>query len=590
MKAARFIIEKGFYVSVALFIVIVCLVVGMYFKVHKDLPQLPDNLKTIYLKHPTEIYSSDGVLLKVLGERLIVDLDMISPHFQKAIIAVEDARFYEHRGLDHISLIRAVLANFKGGRMVQGGSTLTQQLAKNLFFSFEKNWVRKFKELLIALQMEVTFSKSEILEAYCNQVYFGNGVYGVEEASRLYFAKRAQDLTLLEAAMLAGIPNSPNIFNPFRNFKRAFRRSKIVLNRMKEGGDITENQKKEALKSKVSIQDKKKSSSPNFYFIDFVLAQIEKQYGKEFVYSGGLKIITTLNTVAQQNAQKAADRNLKFLERRMAKAGNEESLEAALVCIENKTGAVRVMLGGRDHSQSQYNRAISNNRMPGSSFKPFVYMSAMTNLGYSPATVVVDEPIQLNIPGSPPWIPKNYNEKYFGPVVLKTALAKSLNIVSIKLMYQLTPNKVITTARRFGVTSPLEKNYSLALGTSGVSPLELASAYSVIANSGVYNKPYFIEKIESYDGKILFENLIHKVNRFSPNEIYPLMDMMQGVIENGSGQVIRKIGFETEEYYEALPGITFSSDEQRLIIDYPEVLSEKLRTNDCVNLIDSKHF
>jgi len=228
----------------------------------------------------------------------------------------------------------------------------------------------------------------------------------------------------------------------------------------------------------------------------------------------------------------------------MAKTGNEESLEVALVCIENKTGAVRVLLGGRDYSQSQFNRAVSNNRMPGSSFKPFVYMSALTNLGYSPATVMVDEPIQLNIPGSPPWIPKNYNEKYFGPVVLKTALAKSLNIISVKLMYQLTPKKVIATARKFGITSPLERNYSLALGTSGVSPLELASAFSVIANAGVYKKPYFIDKIESYDGKILYENFTHQIPRFSPNEIYPLMDMMRGVVENGSGRVIRKIGFE----------------------------------------------
>jgi len=216
MKTAKSIIEKGFYIAGAVGLVIIFLVFAMYFKVHKDLPQLPDNLKTIYLKPPTEIYSSDGVLLKVLGERLIVDLDMISPHFQKAVIAVEDARFYQHGGLDHISLIRAVLANFKGGKIVQGGSTLTQQLAKNLFFSFEKTWLRKFKELLMALQMEVTFSKQEILEAYCNQVYFGNGVYGVEEASRLYFGKRAKDLTLLEAAMLAGVPNSPQCLQPIQ--------------------------------------------------------------------------------------------------------------------------------------------------------------------------------------------------------------------------------------------------------------------------------------------------------------------------------------------------------------------------------------
>ena len=544
MNPAKSFIHRIFFVSAFSFLAIICVFSGLYLNVREDLPRLPQNLKNIYLKPPTEIYSSDGVLLKVLGERLIVDLDSISPHFQKAIIAVEDVRFYEHGGLDPISLARALLANLRGGRKVQGGSTLTQQLSKNLFFSFEKTWGRKFKELLMALQMEVTFTKNEILEAYCNQVYFGNGVYGVEEASRLYMGKMAKDLTLLEAAMLAGIPNSPNAFNPFKNYDRAFRRTQLVLNRMVKSGSITEAEKNEALESKVVLQTRKNSSNPDSYFIDHVMGQMEGKYGKDFVHFGGLKIFTTLDTVSQVRAHKAANRNLKFLEGKLAKTDTKESLEVALVCIENGTGAVRVLLGGRNHSQSQFNRAISNNRMPGSSFKPFIYMSAMQNLGYSPATVMVDEPVMLNIPGSPRWVPKNYNEKYFGPIVLKTALAKSLNIISVKMMHRLTPQKVIATARKFGITSPLGKNYSLALGTSGVSPLELASAYSVIANLGIHKKPFLVEKIESYDGKVLFKKLIHKVQRFSPDEIYPLLDMMQGVVERGSGQVIRKIGFD----------------------------------------------
>ena len=303
MNTAKFFLEKGFCFAGAICLAMIFLVFTMYLKVNKDLPQLPDNLKTIYSKPPTEIYSSDGGLLKVLGERLIVDLEMISPHFLNAVIALEDARFYQHRGLDHISFVRALLANFRGGKIVQGGSTLTQQLAKNLFFTFEKTWLRKFRELLMAIQMEATFSKKEILEAYCNQVYFGNGMYGVEEASRMYFGKRAKDLTLLEAAMLAGIPNSPNAFNPFRSYKLASRRSRLALNRMVKGGSISEDQKKAALKSKVALQERKKNSSPNLYFIDFVLAQIEKRYGKEFVYFGGLKIFTTLNTVSQQHAK-----------------------------------------------------------------------------------------------------------------------------------------------------------------------------------------------------------------------------------------------------------------------------------------------
>jgi len=518
--------------------------VVVYLAVRDELPQLPAQLENINLSLPTEIYSADGRRIKVLGERHPVPFEEISPYFLNAMVAVEDAAFYHHNGLDHLALLRALYMNFKKKRIAQGGSTITQQLSKNLFFSFERNWVRKIKELLVALQMEATFSKQEILQAYCNQIYFGNGAYGVEEAAQVYFGKRARDLTLLQSATLAGVPSSPNDINPFADYERSQRRAEYVLNRMAAENYISPEQREEALNSGLQLAVPRHETDPNLYFADFIIKKLEKDYGKEFVYFGGLKIFTTLDVRLQGYAQKAAQTHLKLLDRSMAPVEERrEPLQTAVVAIENQTGAVRVMLGGRDYSFSQFNRAVSNNRLPGSSFKPFVYLTAMESLGYTPATVVADEPVTFDIPGAAPWEPKNFEEEFRGNVILKKALEQSVNVVSAKLVYKLTPEKVIETARRFGITSPLGKNLSLALGTSGVSPLEMTSAYSVIANLGMLNEPYFIQRIEDFQGNRLYEHFFHGIQRFSRKSIYPLLDMMQGVVDRGTGRIVRKLKF-----------------------------------------------
>lgn len=543
MTTIRPWLEKIYFFLFGVFLLVVLSALGVYFVLSKDLPQLPANLATINLSLPTEIYSSDGDRIKVLGERRPVSIEDISPYFLNAIISVEDSHFYEHQGLDHIGLIRAFYMNFRAKRVVQGGSTITQQLSKNLFFSFERNFVRKIKELLIALQLEATFTKKQILEAYCNQIYFGSGAYGVEEAANIYFGKRAQDLTLLQGALLAGLPNSPNNANPFYNLDRALGRAGFVLKRMMQEGYITADEKEEALRSSLDLLTPKRSSNPNLYFVDFVIHKLEKDYGKEFVHFGGLKIYTTLDSRQQLFAKKAALSHLEALEAEMSKRESKEPLQAALVSVENKSGAVRAMLGGKNYSHSQFNRAISNNRLPGSSFKPFVYLTAMMDLGYSPATVVRDEPVIIDIPGGQTWEPKNFGKVFAGDIILKKALMKSLNVISAKLMQKVGPEKVIETARRFGVKSPLGKNYSLALGTSGVSPLEMASAYSVFANLGIYNEPYFIEKIEDFHGNQLYEHFYQGIQRFPQKVIYPLLDMMMGVVDAGTARVVRRMGF-----------------------------------------------
>ena len=517
---------------------------GLYVDLKGDLPQLPDSLEKINLSLPTEIYSSQGNVIKVLGQRHPVSLNEISPRFTQAMIATEDSRFYSHSGVDHIGLTRAMLRNIRDMRVSQGGSTITQQLSKNLFFSFERKWVRKIKELMIALQIEATFSKEEILEAYCNQVYFGSGAYGVEDASLVYFGKRAKDLTLLQAALLAGLPNSPNNANPFNNFERAMKRTRTVLNRMVSSGFISPIQMEEALETDLELAPRRIQSNPNQYFIQYVISKLEKEYGKEFVHFGGLKIFTTIDVRLQQFAQQSVATHMKSLDKRMGSREDEEKLQAAVVALENKTGAVRVLVGGRDYAQSQFNRAVSNNRMAGSSFKPIVYLAAMENLGISPATVMKDEPVVLKISDDKTWEPKNFNDEYFGDLILKRALMKSLNVVSAKLVNDLTPKRVVKTARQIGITSPLGENLSLALGATGVSPLEMAGAYSVIANLGILNEPYLIDRIEDFRGNTLYEHFYFGVQRFSQKSIYPLLDMMRGVVEEGTGRVIRRMGFQ----------------------------------------------
>ncbi|MBL7020491.1 MAG: PBP1A family penicillin-binding protein [Nitrospinaceae bacterium] len=524
-------------------LLVVLVVAGLYFWLSQDLPQLPKNLQHINLSLPTEIYSSDGERIKILGERLPIALEDISPFFTKAIIGVEDSRFYRHSGIDHRGLVRALWTNLRQRRIAQGGSTITQQLSKNLFFSFERNWVRKIKELLIAFQLEATFNKDQILQAYCNQIYFGSGAYGVEEAAQVYFRKRAKDLTLLQAALLAGLPNSPNNANPFSYYERAMQRTKYVLNRMVSDNLISINEKELALQSNLDLVNPRVESNPNLYFVDQVLEQIERDYGKEFVHFGGLKILTTLDTRYQKFAFKSARNHLEALEGKIIKEPGAGPLQVALVAVENKSGAVRAMLGGKDYSHSQFNRAVSNNRLPGSSFKPFVYFTAMEELGYSPATVVVDDPLTIDIPGSEPWSPLNFDEEFAGKIILKKALMKSINIISAKLINEVGPEKVIRTARQFGIKSPLGKNLSLALGTSGLSPYEAASAYSVIANLGIYNEPYLIQHIEDFQGNRLYEHYYQGVQQFLPDSLYPLLDMMQGVVEGGTGRVLRRMGF-----------------------------------------------
>lgn len=530
------------------------ILVFVYFlQFSSELPQIPDNLRTINLSLPTEIYSDKGYIITRLRSRSRVPLDKISPHFIKAIIATEDNRFYEHHGINKRGILRAIISNLKAGRIIQGGSSITQQLAKNLFFSFKKTWKRKIYELMVALQFESTFSKDEIIEAYSNQIYFGSGAYGIEDASQTFFGKHADELSLAEAALLAALPNYPSKYNPYRRGGLVLERQKKVLSRMVKEGFIRNEEMEAAVALPLVIRSPDEISKHNSYFVNYVINVIEKKYGSDLLHYGGLKIFTTVDSHLQRAAQKIVRDHLEYLDKLMApekkllhdnnNAEKEKLLQGALVSIIPGTGAIKTMIGGRDVALSQYNRAVSNNRQPGSGFKPLVYLTAIQKLGFSPGTLVKDEPVIFKIRGSKDWEPVNFDKKFIGDVVLKKALMDSINVISAKLIDQVGIDAVIENAKKFGIKSKLHKNLSLALGSSPVSPLEMASAFSVIASGGLYAKPYAIKRVEDSNSNILEENFPAPVRVFDPHNIYLLLDMMKGVIEGGTARRVGRMGF-----------------------------------------------
>ena len=426
-------------------------------------------------------------------------------------------------------------------------------MAKNLFFSFKKTWKRKIYEILVALQFESSYTKDEIIEAYCNQIYFGAGAYGIEDAAQTFFGKHADELNLAEASLLAGLPNYPSKYNPYRRKNLAFERQKKVLSRMVKVGFIGEEEMDAAVEFPIVFRKPNEISKQNSYFINYVIEDIEKRYGKELLYYGGLKIFTTLDARLQRVAQKVTRDHLEYLDKLLArgeernnvddKTEKQKSLQGALVAVAPGTGAIQVMVGGKDISLSQYNRAVSNNRQPGSGFKPFVYFSTLQKLNYSPATVVKDEPVIFKINGSSDWEPLNFNNKFSGNIILKKALMDSINVISAKLIDQVGAETVIKNAEKFGIQSHLKKNMSLALGTSPVSPLEMASAFTVFASGGGYAEPFAIKRIEDFRGNVLEERFPRYDQVFNPQLIYLMVDMMKGVVDDGTARKIRRMGF-----------------------------------------------
>ncbi len=485
----------------------------------------------------TSIYSEDGEIIKTFTVFKFehVSIKDIPEPLKEAIISTEDKNFYHHRGFDTIGLIRSFLANIQAGKLKQGGSTITQQLARILFLSNERTFDRKIKELVIAHRIEKTISKDEILEMYLNAVYLGAGTYGVLSASTTYFDKTLDQLTLGEMALIAGLPQAPSIYSPFNDPDAALKRRDWVLKRMYRMGCITRAQYKEAIKEKLHLNTKPRLYSFNKapYFVDYVLAELDYLgFDEQEISQGGLKIYTTVNYKTQMAAQDSLVNDLR-------NAGlTRDVTQAALFSFSPTTGKIFAYVGGKNYESSQYDRVTNAIRPPGSSFKPFVYAAAIQQ-GLKANDILEDTPITVG-----GWKPKNYGDKYRGRIPAWLAVAVSSNVCAVKLIQKVSPSTVISVVRDMGITTPLQNDMTIALGSNGVKLYDMVVAYGAFANGGFKVRPFAVERVENSRGVVIYENSGPKIIKVMGYETAAEMtSMLKKVIEMGTGQGA-KIGRE----------------------------------------------
>lgn len=478
-----------------------------------NVPQRPPNVRIV--SYDGQIIANRGI---TGGQALL--LSEMSPYVPQAVIAIEDRRFYSHFGIDPIGLARAMYSNLVAGRTVQGGSTLTQQLAKNLFLSPDRTLERKVQEVLLAIWLEQKFTKDQILEMYLNRVYFGSGSYGVEAASRRYFQKSARQVNLAEAALLAGLLKAPSRLSPAKNPDLAEARGQVVLGAMHRAGFIDDGEATTALTQPQTRAQSYWTGSENFA-ADRVMDDLKKLIGD-------VKEDLIIETTLDFNLQKRAETVLRQTLDTNGKKYNVS--EGAIVAID-AGGAIQVLIGGRSYETSQYDRASEALRQPGSAFKPFVYTAALEQ-GQTPRTIRNDGPVRIG-----KWTPKNYDEKYRGPVTLTEALSKSLNTIAAQLVMEVGPKNVAKTAKRMGIEAKLNPNASIALGTSEVTLLELTSSYAPFMNGGFKATPHIIKRISTTDGQLLFENVFdHPPRVLAPKVARQMNEMLTQVVARGTGR------------------------------------------------------
>ena len=634
---------------------------GVYFYISTDLPHI--NSLTEY--HPpiiTTVYSDDGRKIAEFFEerRIIKSLDEMPPALINAFIAAEDSRFYKHKGIDFYSIIRAFFKNLEAGTIVQGGSTITQQVTKSFLLSPERSYTRKLKEAILAYRIDKAFNKKEILFLYLNQIYLGHGAYGVEAAAENYFGKSVKEMNLAECAILAGLPQAPSKYSPFKHPERAKQRQIYVLNRMVDEGYISNIQATEAINTAVEIKPRRNWYIEEIpYYTEQVRRYVEEKYGRDVLYTQGLKIYTAANIEMQKIARGEIKKGLYELDKRQGFRGPQKKLapeeietfsrtiqselddhpleagqtvegvvikvddknkavtvrignslgqialedmkwarkpdlevayyetkvklpsealhagdvilvkvkekikdsdvwqlaleqepvaQAALLCLEAETGFVKAMIGGRDFRDSQFNRAFQSRRQPGSAFKPIIYAAAIdkefeeTDKIYTPASVIIDSPIVWEDEERDfTWKPRNYKERFFGPTLMRDALAKSRNVVTIKILQDIGIDYAIEYARKLGITSDLSKDLSIALGSSGVSLLELTKAYSVFANHGYMVEPVFITKIIDREGNVLEEMAPERIKVIEKTTAYLITHLLEGVVKHGTGWRVKAL-------------------------------------------------
>jgi len=496
---------------------------------------LPDVriLRSYVPSETTHIYDVKGKLLtSIHGEanREVVPLDQISPDLKRAVLAIEDSYFYSHRGVNPGAVLRAFLANWSTGATVEGGSTLTMQLVKNLFLTPKRAFSRKVAESVLALRLEQIFSKEQVFEMYLNQVYWGHNTYGAETAAESYFGKSSAKLTLAESAMMAGLIQAPESLSPFIDYKGAKQRQLAVLRRMKDLNWITPQEEAAARKQPLKlgkITSFQGSTIP--YVTEAAVQELTKRFGKDAVLKGGMRVQTTVDTKLQRVAEDVVKRGHENLLNQGVYAD-----QMALVAVDPRTHFVKAMVGGVDHRKSQYNRAMQSLRQPGSAFKPFVYYTAFASGRYAPDSTVSDTPVSYP-DGYEYYSPQNYDNSFGGPMSIRRALEQSRNVPVVRLGQDIGLNKVIDVMRTIGVRSPIEPVVSLPLGAVDLTPLEMAGAYATFASNGWYSETTLIVQVTDSTGNVLLDNTPKPQLVLDPWSTASLTDVLQGVISRGTG-------------------------------------------------------
>ena len=518
--------------------------VGFTFALYNDLPKV----RKLDIYRPnvvTKIFSEDGQQIAELfrEKRIWTPYRSIPKNLVDALLAVEDTEFFNHEGIRFMSIARALVVDIRMGRAAQGGSTITQQLAKQLFLSPDKTIIRKIKEALLAVQLEKGYTKEKILELYCNQIYLGSGAYGFEAAAKTYFGKVLGDLTLEESALLAGLPKAPNRYSPLTNLNLSIQRRDTVLSRMRETGIIDRDRELSARAKPVKLVAKEQKKIFAGHFVEEIRQYLETTYGTERVYREGFQVTTTLDVGFQKIAEKALEKGVKKVTDRVAKTHRYQknpSIEGAIVVIRPEDGAILAMVGGKDFTSSKFNRATQAKRQPGSAFKPFIFLAAI-DTGITAADTIIDSPASYPGAKGKRWTPENFSHRFYGPVTLRKTLESSLNVATVKLLDTVGIAAAISMAQKSGISSALPPYLSLGLGSGEVTPLELTSAYATIANRGVHARPYYIVSISTVDGEVLEDNSPEYSDAFRPEVAYVMTKMLQGVVENGTGRIARKL-------------------------------------------------
>ncbi len=510
---------KQFFVMLFSFMLAGFIGVNLYLASQPPIQHLEDFKPNVV----TKLYSSDDEVIKTFTAYKFekVDIKDVPDNIKNAIIATEDKNFYHHHGYDPIGVARSMVVNLATGDLKQGASTITQQLARILFLSNEKTFDRKIKEFIVAARIEKTISKDKILEMYLNNVYLGSGAYGVAGAAQIYFNKPLKDLTLAEAALIAGLPQAPSVYSPYNDKKLALERRNQVLGRMLKMRYITQEQYNQAKEEKLHLNPNPNVYSLNRapYFVDFAMKELEELgFDETEISQGGYKVVTTLNYAAQKAAENAVNANV----------GNRQ---AAVFSFSPITGEIYVYVGGKNYFKSQYDRVTQSVRPPGSAFKPLVYAAAIEK-GWGPNDILDDTPVNIN-----GWKPHNYNNRYRGRLPLFMGLTVSSNVMAARLIQDVGVRSVIGIARSLGITTPIEYDMTIALGSNGVKLYEMTIAYGAFANGGFKVKPYAIERVETSRGKVIYQapkTRVMKVLNLNTSAV--VTAMLKTVIENGTGR------------------------------------------------------